>query len=131
MEVLTVLVVIGVLLSMAAPSFRRTTEQACADIAGAKLRAIWSAQRYYWLDNHTYATNLTDLSACDLLDSTITSGSARYSYSMVSADAQGFEAQANRIGSSRWTGSFTIDETGLITGTVQVGGGPGVTPGFQ
>ena len=131
MEVLTVMVVIGVLLSMAAPSFRRTTEQAYADVAGAKLRAIWSAQRYYWLENQTYAANLADLASLDLLDATITNGSARYSYAISSADGQSFVATATRIGSVRWSGSFTINETGLIAGTVQVGAGPGVTPGFQ
>jgi type IV pilus assembly protein PilE len=129
-EIVTVMSVIGVLLAAAAPSFIRTMEQAHADLAGANLRAIWSAQRYYWLENRTYAANLTDLQAADLLDGAVVAGTSRYDFAIDSADATSFTASATRVGSARWTGSFSIDETGLLTGTVQISGGPDVVPAF-
>ncbi len=130
MEVVTVLTIIGVLLSMAAPSFSRTMEQAHADIAGANLRAIWSAQRYYWLENRTYATDLTQLESLDLLDGTVVAGTSRYSFSVVAADLDTFTAGATRIGSERWGGTLTVDERGLLTGAIQAAGQPDITPGM-
>jgi prepilin-type N-terminal cleavage/methylation domain-containing protein len=130
MEVVTVLAIIGVLLSMAAPSFSRTMEQAHADLAGANLQSIWTAQRYYWLENRTYAPDLLTLEAIDLLDSAIVDGSLRYQFAVTAADAASFTATATRTGSTRWTGGFTIDETGTMSGEVQAFGENDITPGF-
>jgi type IV pilus assembly protein PilE len=132
METLTALTVISVLLAMSVPSVVRTMEQAHADVAGANLRAIWSAQRFYWLDHRTYAADLVTLEAAGLLDPSIVSGGGRYAYSIASADAAGFSALATRAGSSVWSGQFAIDETGVIAGTVQKpGAGYQITPGYQ
>ena len=75
-EVLTVAVLLGILFAMAAPSFVDTVEHAHADIAGANLWAIWSAERFYWLENRTYTTNLAALEAQGLLDPAIVAGSS-------------------------------------------------------
>jgi Tfp pilus assembly protein PilE len=131
MEVITVLTIIGVLLSMSAPSFSRTVEQAHADIAGANLRAIWSAQRYYWLENRTYADDLEELETLDLLDGSVVTGTSRYSFSITSADDDAFTAAAIRTGSERWNGTLTVDESGSLTGTIQADGQPYITPGLQ
>ncbi len=131
MEVMLVLVVIGVLISMSAPSFHRSIEQSCADIAGANLRAIWTAQRLYWLENRTYTSDLSELESLGLLDPTIVSGTSRYAYAVSTADATTFTATATRTGSVRWTGQFTIDESGVLSGTIQAAGQPGIVPGFQ
>ncbi len=131
MEVITVLTIIGVLLSMSAPSFSRTMEQAHADIAGANLRAIWSAQRYYWLENRTYTDDLTELESLDLLDGSVVAGTTRYSFAITTADDDTFVAAATRTGSERWSGTLTVDETGLPAGAIQADGAPDITPGFQ
>ena len=55
------MVVLGVLLSMGIPRFQQSLEQSRADVAGANLRSIWSAQRLYWLENRAYAPDLTTL----------------------------------------------------------------------
>ena len=131
MEVMLVLVVIGVLVSMSAPSFHRTIEQSSADIAAANLRAIWSAQRLYWLENRTYTSDLSELESLGLLDPIIIAGTSRYAYAVPTADATTLTATATRTGSVRWTGQFTIDETGILSGTVQAPGQPAIVPGFQ
>ena len=70
-EVTVVLVIMGVLLGLALPRFSRSLESARADVAGANLRAIWSAERIYWLDNRTYTADLSLLCSLNLLDPSI------------------------------------------------------------
>ena len=60
-EMLVALIVTGVLLSFGVPKFQQSLEQSRADVAGANLRAIWAAQRLYWLENRTYAPDLNTL----------------------------------------------------------------------
>ena len=121
---------ISVLISISAPTFTRSVEQSHADVAGANLRAIWNAQRLFWLENRTYATSLTDLDAVDLLDSTVVAGSSRYSYAITAAAANSFTAAASRVGSERWSGQFTIDQSGTISGTIDATGEVSISPGY-
>ncbi len=130
-EVLTVAVLLGILFAMAAPSFVDMVEQAHADIAGANLQAIWGAERFYWLENRTYTTNLAALEAQGLLDPSIVAGTSRYSFSIASAGDASFTAVATRINSGLWSGSFQIDETGAVGGVVQALGHSDITPGFN
>ncbi len=51
MEMMLVLTIMGVLIAMCAPTYQQAMEQARADVAAANLRAIWSAERLYWLTN--------------------------------------------------------------------------------
>ena len=130
-EMLVALTIIGVLTSMALPSFQRAVDQSRADIAGANLRAIWSAERVYWLDNRAYTSNLSQLESLGLLDPTIVSASTFYVYAIPSADSSSFTATATRTGSARWSGQFTIDETGVMAGAVTATGELVIEPGFQ
>lgn len=127
-EVVTVLVVIGVLISMSAPTFTRTIEQAQADIAGANLQSIWSAQRFYWLENRDYADKLEELVDMDLLDPSVLTGTRRYRYRIRHADKDSFEVEAERINSSRWDGKYTLIETGEITGVIKASGESDIQP---
>lgn len=68
MELMVVLVLMGVMVAFAIPSYRRAIEQSRADVAGANLRAIWAAQRIYWLNNQKYASTLKELQDLKLLD---------------------------------------------------------------
>ena len=128
-EVVVVLAIISVFIAMSVPSFRRTTEQAHTDIAAANLRALWSAQRFYWLDNRQYAVNLSDLQS--LLDPSITAASTPYVYTINVVDSNTFTATATRTGSTVWVGKISIDQTGAMTGSIQSGGQTPIVPGFQ
>jgi len=129
-ELMLVLTVMCIVVSMAAPSFRRSVEQSQADIAGANLRAIWTAQRIYWLEYRTYTDDLSVLESLDLLDPTIVSATDRYVYTIPSADDSTFIASATRSGSVRWAGQLTIDQDGEISGVIQATGLPDIDPGF-
>lgn len=130
-ELLAVVTIIGVLVSMAAPRFQRCIEQSHADIAAANLRAIWNAERLYWLENRTYTADLAGLEAAGMLDGSITTGSPQYSYDITVATADELQAHGVRIGSAIWSGTLTIDETGVISGDIEGPGAQTLTPGFQ
>ncbi len=138
-EIVVTMTIMAILLTMTAPSVIQTMEQSHADMAGAGLRMVNTAQRFYWLENRTYAPNMQALIDADLIDGDLDLTAPRYEYSIVSADANGFQAQAVRrifnsldqpVYNGAWQGAFTIDELGVIAGTVQ--GNPstitGVTP---
>ena len=144
-EVVVTMTILAVLLTFAAPSVIRTMEQSHADLAGAGLRSISTAQRFYWLENRTYASSLQDLIDDELVDNELITASPRYEFSITGADAAGFTAQASRrnfngagnpVYNGAWSGDFEIDETGEITGEVEggysawLGGTPKLFPGF-
>ena len=138
---MVVVVIIGVMAAMSMPSFQRAVEQSRADVAVANLRAIWAAERLYWLEPHTYSdaypdiknrytASLSDLQNLGLIDSEIVNGAdLTYTYTVTydPANSTSFTATATRSGG---LGSFHINETGDISGTVAVGGYK-ITSGLQ
>lgn len=130
-ELLVAVTLIGILSAIAMPSFRRAVDQSRADIAGANLRAIWSAERCYWLEYRTYTSDLTQLQSLGLLDPTIVTAANFYVYSIASADSTSFVAVATRTGSAHWSGQFVIDETGVVSGSIGSSGEASIAPAFQ
>jgi len=131
MEVAVVTTIIGVMAAMSAPSFQRAMEQSRADLAGANLRAIWSAERLYWLEYRTYTTDLSALQSLGLLDPSIVSSQTFYVYQVTSTSADTFTATANRVLNARWNGAFSIDDTGLPSGALTSTGDPNIVPNYQ
>jgi Tfp pilus assembly protein PilE len=120
----------AVLITFAVPFYEVAIEQSRADIAAGNLRAIWSAQRFYWLENHAYTQDLTQLESLGLLDPAIVLSATGYVYSVTSASPGGFQAQATRANGA-WRGALTIDETGLVSGTLSSTGNRAIVPDFQ
>ncbi|MBU4273153.1 MAG: prepilin-type N-terminal cleavage/methylation domain-containing protein [Planctomycetes bacterium] len=129
-EVMVVLIVVAVLTAFCVPSFQRALEQSRADVAAANLRAIWSAERLYWLENHAYTADLSGLQDLGMIDPEIVLSTTGYVYSATTA-ADGFQATAERTGSTFRSGQLMIDETGAISGEVTAGDGTVISPGFQ
>jgi Tfp pilus assembly protein PilE len=128
---MVVLTMMGVLLSIAAPSFHQALEQSRFDFAAANLRSSWSAERLYWLENRTYAGDLNTLLTADLIDPSMLSDTRFYSYAISSPDGTTFSASAMRINSTTWTGTLTIDQTGTLSGALQAPGQNTIAPVFQ
>ena len=105
------------------------TEQAQADIAAANLRAVWTAQRFYWLENHQYAAAFPNLQ--NLLDPSVATSTTPYVYSILVIDNNTFTVTASRTGSTKWGGQLTIDQTGIVSGVIQANGEVNIVPGFQ
>lgn len=126
-----VLTLMGVMIAMAAPSFRRAVEVARADIAVANLRAVWAAQRVYWIANRTYAPDLPTLVSLDLVSPELTASGWPYRYAVYPAGDSSFTVTAQRSAPGTYSGQFAIDETGAITGAVTTAddtGEPALTP---
>jgi prepilin-type N-terminal cleavage/methylation domain-containing protein len=136
-ELMVVTVIIGVMAAMSVPSFQRAIEQSRADIAAANLRAIWAAERLYWLEYHTYTPAaaspvnpdpaMQSLSNMGLIDTEIVSGAGGYTYAVTEATTTSFTATATRTTNSNF---FSINESGNVSGSISFGGSP-ITPGFQ
>ena len=129
-EVMIVLTVLSILIAFAVPSYTRAIEQSRADVAAANLRAVWAAQRIYWLEQRVYAADLPTLESIGLLDPTLLQGPSGYAYAVSAADADSFIATATRTGSSVFSGQFTIDDTGAVTGSVASPNWPALIPAF-
>jgi len=130
-EVMVALTIIGILIALSVPSYDRALEQSRADIAGANLQAIWAAERLYWLEYGVYTADMSTLKTLGLLDSNIASGSGGYAYAIQSTDGTTFTATAQRTGSAKWTGSFSVDTTAVVSGAIQASGEADITPGFN
>jgi prepilin-type N-terminal cleavage/methylation domain-containing protein len=130
-EMIITILVLGVLLSMGIPQFAQSLEQSRANVAGADLRAIWSAQRLYWLENRTYSPDLNTLLSANLIDPSLTTATTPYTYAVSNSSSSTFTATATRTGSSTWTGSYTIIQDGTFSGTVQSSSSATIVPGFQ
>ena len=128
---MVVMTVIAILVTLAVPHYNRAMEQSRANIAAANLRAIWSAERLYWLENHTYSADLTALQAAGLLDPQIVLATSGYVYQVSAADSNTLTADATRAGSTAWSGAYQIDQTGLVSGTIRGAGQTPIVPGFQ
>jgi len=134
-ELMVTVTIMGVLVGMSVPYFGRALEQSRADFAVANLRAIWVAQRLYWLENHAYTDKLTQASPkglfeLGLLDPAIVSTTGDYAYTVPSAGGNTFQAKATRAAGTGWTGWFTIDQDGTTGGSISAGATT-ITPGFQ
>jgi prepilin-type N-terminal cleavage/methylation domain-containing protein len=66
-ELMVVTTLIGVMAAMSVPTFQCAVVQSRADIAVANLRAIWAAERLYWLENHSYTGTLSQQSPPGLM----------------------------------------------------------------
>jgi prepilin-type N-terminal cleavage/methylation domain-containing protein len=133
-ELMVVMTIIGVLVAASVPSFQHAIEQSRADIAVANLRAIWAAERLFWLENQKYTDDIGKLQTLGVLDSSIPTSSSNsgggYSYSISvdpATEKTNMIATATRAGT---TSSFTITESGGVSGSVTVSGFT-ITPGFQ
>lgn len=141
-ELTVVMLVIALLASIGVPRFVHSLEQSKVDMAASNLRAIWTAQRLYWLAHQTYAPDLVSLytdpvdgenflAMPDAVDPTqpyyvcaLTPGSAT---------ATDFQATATRSPATAWTGSLTIGSNGVVTGSITGPDGAiyNPTPNFQ
>jgi prepilin-type N-terminal cleavage/methylation domain-containing protein len=131
-ELCIAMVIICLMVTLAVPTFRRSIEQARADVASANLRTLWSAQRIYWLENRRFASSLSDLRALDLVDVAIADSASNpaavYVYSISGADASTFTAGALRNASGVWAGQIQINQQGTLSGVIVSTRGDVVTP---
>lgn len=111
-ELMVVVALIGILAAMAAPRFGKAIQQVKDDVAVTNLKAVWAAERYYWIqsDPHAFA-DLATLQAERLVDAQLNDGAGPYVYSVDLTE--GFIAYATRDGGS--VGFKIRAESGQVT----------------
>lgn len=118
LELMVIVAITGILAAIAVPSYKVALEQARVDQAAATLRTIWAAQRFYKLDNASYAAGLEPLQQAGLLDDDLDTTSFAFA-----VDPSGFPITATRAGGQgTWTGALSVDAEGVITGSVSADG---------
>jgi Tfp pilus assembly protein PilE len=103
------MVVVGILVAISAPSYQKAIEQSRTNIAAANLRAIWAAQRLYWLENHSYTPAIAPPSSAPALitmglvdpalptaSNKVTYQNGGYYYEITNASDATFTAKATR-----------------------------------
>jgi prepilin-type N-terminal cleavage/methylation domain-containing protein len=117
-ELMVTVTVIGILVTMTVPFYQRAIQQSRANVAATNLRAIWAAQRMYWIEFQVYASDLSTLKTQKTLDSNLDNSDTAFTYSSTtSSDYLHFQATATPK-SGTWTGQYTLDETGKIDGAI-------------
>src|SRR5262245_9107525 len=119
LELMLVLVVLGILVAFATPRFDVAVEQTRVDQAAAALRSLWLAERLNWLEHQSFSTDLDALADQRFIDQAVVAQTQPFVFSVDDADAQAFAVTAQRTGSTAWSGSLGIDESGAITGSTQ------------
>jgi len=125
LELLIVLVVVGVLATLALPAFQGHVLRTHRVEATGALLGLSSAQERFYLQHHRYATQAELAPAPpDGLGTSSTSGDGRYSIAIASADAAGFTATARAIGAQARDAAcavFSIDARGARSATDRAG----------
>jgi prepilin-type N-terminal cleavage/methylation domain-containing protein len=119
-ELMVALTVMALTASFAVPRFQKALEQTRVDLSASNLESLWTAQRLYLAQNHTFASSIEVLKESNLLDATFpaTDVGSYFVYVVTSADATGFNASAQRVNSAHWSGGLTISEQGVVTGGI-------------
>jgi prepilin-type N-terminal cleavage/methylation domain-containing protein len=128
-ELMVVSVLVATLACLAVPLFERAVSQARVDEAAARLEALWTAQRLYWLQHGVYADSVDALARARLLARPEAGrGGLDLACTVTAADGAGFTAEAAPAAGSRWAGSLRIDEQGQVRGDLRASDGQVLAP---
>jgi type IV pilus assembly protein PilE len=92
LELMIVVVIIGILAAIAYPSYRQHVQRAKRTEAMSALLRIATEQERFYLNNNTYAGDLTDLG---FDNDPFTTESGTYQVDITAADANSYTAQAD------------------------------------
>jgi len=120
--------IMGILLALVVPSFKRVSEQSRVDAAAQYLRSIWCAERIYWLENRAFTDSLPTLNNMGLIDAKLLTATGGFTYSLSDVRTDEFTATAQRTGSGSWTGTLQIKQDGEVMGFITDGGGTVLIP---
>jgi type IV pilus assembly protein PilE len=112
-ELLIVIILVGILASLAIPRFGKATDQAMELEATLALEHIYQLQNVYFLKNRRYTTNLDALGFDqeELIDEE-GEGRARYEIEVQAASQDGYTVRA--IPALQGLRAYTMDENGKI-----------------
>jgi type II secretion system protein G len=109
-ELLIVVVIIGILASIAIPKFANTKEKAYVAAMKSDLRNILTAQENYFSDNITYTTSTTALQL---------QVSAGVTVTVTAASGTGWAATASHNASTKTCGIYYGSATSPVSGAIE------------
>lgn len=116
MELMIVLVIVGIMATLAYPSYREFAARAKRNEAKSALLQIATMQERFYLQNNTYTTDMTSLGFP--VAGNYTTDSGTYRVNVTAADANNFAANAlylNADNEAGKCGTFQIDGRGAKT----------------
>lgn len=93
-ELMVVVIIVGILASVAVPIYRANIRKAMASEGAALLGSVLTAQRIYYAEHNTYTTTKANLGVEAIGNKYFTD------YSVTSADANGFTATTSGTGAA-------------------------------
>ncbi|MDD5745687.1 MAG: prepilin-type N-terminal cleavage/methylation domain-containing protein [Candidatus Omnitrophica bacterium] len=121
-ELLMVVIIIGILVTLAVPNYYRSVERAKSGKAKGAMDAIRKAELQYRGANDQYTNTLADLEDYDLpLDLVDDGADADWTYSITTANTSELVINAERANGPHATSTLTMDQDGLISNVDGVG----------
>jgi type IV pilus assembly protein PilE len=117
MELMITLAIVGILASIAYPSYQeQVAKSRRTEASGALLSAAQALERYYSANGRYTATAAGSTLPSVFLTKVPENGTAYYTVASSSASANAFTLKASRAGvmASDSCGDFTLDETGSL-----------------
>ena len=107
-EVLTVVIIIGILASIGVPQFADSIEKAKGGEARAGLGHVQTGEKVYFAEEEYYTTVLDDLD--------ITLSQRYWSFAIATPSSTTYTATATRSGGTRSGQTLTMNQDGVISG---------------
>lgn len=127
-ELTIVVVMLGILATMAVPRVGKTVENTKVDQGVVGMQSIWLAQRRYRLQHESFAPSISVLVKDGFLHKRYEENESPFLYGVKKRGKDGLLITARRDPSSGWKGELKLDERGRIQGQVINGGGDVVKP---
>lgn len=122
LEIIIVIIIVGVLASLALPRFFHTVEYSRSTEALAALTALRQSMERCYLQNAGSYTNCTDLTVLDL-DDPADSPNAHFAYGISGQSATGYTLTATRNARDGGDGTSTISLTQTAADVTRAGTG--------
>ncbi|MCM8805290.1 MAG: prepilin-type N-terminal cleavage/methylation domain-containing protein [Candidatus Omnitrophica bacterium] len=114
-ELMVVVIIVGILASVAVPIYRANIKKAMASEGAALLGSVLTAQRIYYAENNTYTTSKTALGIDTVGNKYFTD------YTISTADANGFTASTTGTGAAAGV-TVTMTYTNAAGATISYSG---------
>ncbi len=114
-ELMVVVIIVGILASVAVPIYRANIKKAMASEGAALLGSVLTAQRIYYAEHNTYTTTKSELGVDTIGNKYFTD------YTISSADANGFVASTTGTGGAAGV-TVTMTYTNAAGATISYSG---------
>ena len=114
-ELMTVVIIIGILASISIPIYRAQVKKAMAAEGSALLGSVLTAEKVYYAEHNTYTTTKADIGVDPTGNKYFTD------YTVDSADANGFTAHTSGIGDAAGI-TVTMTYTNAAGATISYSG---------